>query len=406
MAAASTNDQGGFWQQHPNSHIRLLGREQPAGKVLVATQNSETDLFRLPQSVTGRETDDYTQVDPLLPLAREDGSSPDPLPHTSYAGLTPVQRRRFANWLTSPEVTAPAAFRHLYLAWLELGLLEKERRAEATAELGALLDATGWRSERGLGQSCLLAGWLAQDGTLLTRAIARGSPSADQMSAGSGWLARLAYPLDPGCALALARGWELRVGGLADFSLEQDGGLLHLRLTSQASGLGADLLAWALAEAGNGKEAPTLWRPWHTVHRQVRLLLPWIDLRPLLEPKLGELFASLPQAARKVPREEASGEPKAEHLVDPAEWTLILEFGDSRSQHYDYVAHLARKQPGYRLLMDETRQLIHRVRFRKRNLRQFWRLWSYVESWASVRVYVNGEEVQKWNVYPYSAEMR
>ena len=43
---------------------------------------------------------------------------------------------------------------------------------------------------------------------------------------------------------------------------------------------------------------------------------------------------------------------------------------------------------------------------RKRHMRHFWRLWAYVESWSSTRVYVNGKEIQKWNVFPYSAKMR
>lgn len=423
MAALPTIDPTTFWEQHANLHIRLLGRDALAGRVLAETARREEGFpfFRVDSAHSRTPPlDDYTQIDPTLPLDRDDGSAPDPLPHTSYAGMTPVQRRRFAHWLFSPELAAPEAFRHLYLAWLELALLTEEGRAAAIETIAARLDAPAWAGHRGLAQTAMLAGWLSQDGPLVARGLAHGGLSPEQLSLGCGWLASLQHPLEPDCALSLAKGWQIFRQDQTGRATDDDRGLLSLRITSLSNTLGADPLAWALehrqqenettndaSPAGDQERgASDTWRLWHPVHRQIRLLVPFVDLRAGLEPKLLELFAGLPQAQPRGPETSTPGQSPGIAQAQAGEWTLILEFGNSRSQHYDYVAHLARKQPGYQLLMDETRQLIHRIRFRKRNIRQFWRLWNYVENWSDVRVYVNGQEVQKWNVYPYSAEMR
>lgn len=424
MPAVSTTIQTDFWHDHPNPHLRLMDRDAPASAVLSAAVDRGTALFRFDSSrlasrpvETGADGD-YTQIDPTLPLGRDDPSVADPLPNTSYAGMTPIQRRRFANWLTAPEMAAPVAFRQNYLAWLETALFEEDRRAAATTELFSLLGAAGWQGDGALSQTALLAAWLAQDSGLIAQAIRFGRASAESLTAAVGWLAQLGGRLDAGSGLALAQGWQLNPPALSGFQLENDGPLLDLRITSLANSLGADPLAWALAQSSgstpNG-EAVGDWLPWRTVHRDIRLLIPQIDIRPTLEPRLADLFASLPVAVPHPPEADASADASAddssERAVPPAagarsEWQLILEFGNNRSQHYDYVLHLARKQPGYQVLMDETRQLIHRVHFRKRHIRQFWRLWAYVEKWPTARVYVNGAEIEKWNVYPYSAEMR
>jgi len=406
QTTAQTTAQTEVWNQHPNPHVRLIGRTASAGAALTAAAQQKDAHFR-PAARPVDFFDDYTQIDPALPLARDDGTVADPLPNTSYAGLTPVQRRRFANWLTAPEVAAPTAFRQIYLAWLECALFEAEKQAAAAKELSALLSAGGWKSDGGLAQAALLAGWLTQDGSLVARGLAHGGVAPSLLGVGAGWLAQWGRPLGAACAVALARGWNFHAPALANFQVESDGPLLELHITSLASSLGADPLAWALTERG---DTPIEWLPWHCTHRGLRLLLPQTDLRPHLEPRLAELMNSLPvtsarpvtQAEERATAEFATVAP----VVPSTEWTLLLEFGDSRSQHFEYALHLARKQPGYQMLMDETRQLVHRVRYRKRHMRQFWRLWAYVESWSSTKIYVNGQEVKKWNVYPYSAEMR
>jgi hypothetical protein len=56
--------------------------------------------------------------------------------------------------------------------------------------------------------------------------------------------------------------------------------------------------------------------------------------------------------------------------------------------------------------MDEDRRLIHRVIFRKSEMRRFWRVWDFVRSWSTCRVYINGVELEKWQIWPYSQYMR
>ncbi|MFZ1756096.1 MAG: hypothetical protein WAU10_20270, partial [Caldilineaceae bacterium] len=126
--------------QHPNLHLRLLGRDPTASTAIAAAARRGSTLFRVDSRIQGdTSVDDYAQIDPSLPLARDDASAADPLPNTSYAGFSPVQRRRFANWLAAPEMAGPVAFRQIYVAWLETALLEEAGRPRATRELSALL---------------------------------------------------------------------------------------------------------------------------------------------------------------------------------------------------------------------------------------------------------------------------
>ena len=87
-------------------------------------------------------------------------------------------------------------------------------------------------------------------------------------------------------------------------------------------------------------------------------------------------------------------------------WRLILEFGESRSNFNDHAIELCRRLPEYTQLMDEDRRLIHRVSFRKADMRRFWRIWDYVQNWSSTHVYLNGDELDKWKVWPYSQYLR
>ena len=85
---------------------------------------------------------------------------------------------------------------------------------------------------------------------------------------------------------------------------------------------------------------------------------------------------------------------------------LILEFVHSRSEYIDYVLQLAQRQTDFTQLMDEDRRLVYRVRYRKDKLRNFWRIWEYVQNWSATKVYVNGEEIEHWKIWPYSQYLR
>ena len=89
-----------------------------------------------------------------------------------------------------------------------------------------------------------------------------------------------------------------------------------------------------------------------------------------------------------------------------ADGTIILEFGESRSEYFDYVLQLAQRLDGFSQIMDEDRSLIYRIRFHKGKVRKFWRIWEYVQNWSSTRIYVDGEEIERWKVWPYSQYLR
>ena len=57
-------------------------------------------------------------------------------------------------------------------------------------------------------------------------------------------------------------------------------------------------------------------------------------------------------------------------------------------------------------IMDEDRRLVHCAAFRKSDMRRFWRIWDYVQNWSATRVYLNGEEIDRWKIWPYSQYLR
>jgi hypothetical protein len=127
-------------------------------------------------------------------------------------------------------------------------------------------------------------------------------------------------------------------------------------------------------------------------------------------PELGAMIAELlvGEASDGTPGVGSGGESSVdeEDGQAPNEWRLILEFGEARSEYYDFALQIAQKLPGYVVLMDESRHMIHRITFTQAQMRRFWRLWDYVGSWSSTHVYVNGRELQKWQIWPYSQYLR
>jgi hypothetical protein len=132
----------------------------------------------------------------------------------------------------------------------------------------------------------------------------------------------------------------------------------------------------------------------------LRDLLSVADLDDEASVPIGNL-ASIDTSQPTSSQEEAS-QPSLEELG----WRLILEFGSNRSEYFDYVLIQAQKLAGYSQLMDEDRRIVYRIIFRKSEMRRFWRLWDYVHGWTSTRVYLNGEELEKWKVWPYSQYLR
>ncbi|MCB0116578.1 MAG: hypothetical protein KDD84_20915 [Caldilineaceae bacterium] len=423
------------WAAHPNPFIRIVGRDRPAAAALEDALTGAGPTFRRSASRSHPHSD-YAQIDPQLPLLETDQPVPLPPPDAGYAGLTDAQRGFFYRWLHAPEQAAPPAYLRLYLAHIETHLFLGEK--EATAARTALLDLLGtpaWSSFQGLTRAALLAGWLAQDDRTIARVLARGHVSPALMGVALGWQALLNHPLRGDEVLAAHRSWR----GASEVDLPP-AAIVQLNIGSLAATLGADPLQHALAQitpappppvtadntsaddtaAPEGPPGwPGAWTAWRCAHRDLTVELPAPDVRPTLAPLLSELLqtaqiftqreieASLALAAEsdnEDAEDDTSGDDGVE--ISRPNWHLVLEFGESRSQFYDHVVFVAQKQPNYVMLMDEGRQIVHRLLYQKRNIRQFWRIWDYVQKWSNVRVYVNGQEVEKWKIWPYSPHMR
>jgi hypothetical protein len=172
--------------------------------------------------------------------------------------------------------------------------------------------------------------------------------------------------------------------------------------------------------------------PWRCQHRDLHLAFPQLNVRPLLQPLLADLLAvvdvaegsagvrsteaedfttELPAAIAPPTKASAksSGKPKHDQSAPTSELEkahIIVEFGASRSDVFAYVLRQAQKQSGFQQIMDENRHIVYRVPFRRSEMRRFWHLWEYVQSWATTRVYCDGRQLDKWQIYPYSQYLR
>ncbi|MCE7982561.1 MAG: hypothetical protein DYG89_15355 [Caldilinea sp. CFX5] len=376
-----------------NPLVRILGQHAPAHAVLQQAAQSHAFPLSFRPATTAPATD-YTLVDPALtvmpPLTGATAMDAMPPTNVGYAAFTPKQRAALLYWLNQPTEPAPSAFQQFYLAHLEVGLLEAKQLPRIIAEVQRLQGAVAWQQQMGLARLHLLTYWLTQDGVALSawagsEQSARATPGA-LAGVALGLQALLNQPLQPQQLPALLQQWSLAA------TLPSQA-LLTLRLSSLAATLGQEPLAYALAQLGEAARQP---QPWRTQHRDLRFALPQPDVRPLLEPLLRD-FTALSEEATTM-SDDDSDDAEAVDIADPG-WQLVLEFGESRSDFFTFALELAQRLPGYVALMDEDRHLIHRIHFRKGEVRHFWRLWEYVQSWSSVKVYLNGDEVNKFELY-------
>jgi hypothetical protein len=378
-----------------NRLVRIAGRDKPAAQVM---QSGPAHLVQL-RPVDGVQLsiiNDYAQIDLDLQTAppAKQTTPPPPQLGVGYAGMTPAQRGAFLDWLAEPTAPAPPAFQQLYLAQLEVNLLEGENRLPATIrELRRLGRSPAWHDHEGLMRATILAHWLLQDGAGLAEWSSEARLTATLLERALGCQALLQTPLQ-GAQLAQLLAQWLQV-------TPPDPALCALRVRSLTSHLDADPLAYVLARVDEAERAP---RPWRTSHRDLRLLLPQPPLRRVLEPLLRETISvqSSPPPAPVL----SPPEPEATPTIEELGWRLILEFGHSRSDLFSFALILAQRQPGFVQLLDEDRHVVYRVIFKRSEMRQFWRLWDYVQSWANTHVYLNGQELEKWKVYPYSQFLR
>lgn len=399
--------------------LRIAGQDMPASQVLglaspwLAERGIETPSSSVSQP------DDYTQVDLLLEVAR--GATTVPPSGAGYAGFTATQRGAFLDWARTPEQEVPAPFRQLYCAALEVHLLERcfsenpTRIKTLLEHLERLAHSAAWQHDLHLGHLLMLASRLTGKGALCCNvAIA---PSALGVALGIQASVTHPAPLNPAQVLRLAREWRIH-------ATPPDESLLALRLAEDALTHG-DLLQRAVKQVEVGPP-----RPFRLAHRDLRLAFPQPDLRPLLEPMLTALLESVLDSSAEDDIETESVEEgdsgkdnltetsnlptisdnrgrKSKPLDEKAKpWQLVLEFAESRSQYAHFALEIAQQMPGYTTLLDEDRTIIHRILYKKSELRRFWRLWDYVQGWNSVHVYLNGEELEKWQVWPWSQYLR
>jgi hypothetical protein len=296
-------------------------------------------------------------------------------------------------WTQKAEAPAPPAFQQLYVANLEPRLLgTPDERAAAQQALVRLHRCPAWTDNLWLGRAILLGYWLDQQGAELAGWASEGTLSSSLLGIVLGQLALLNESLSPALLGVALTGWQL---SRQPISLD----LLKLRLTSLTSALGSEPLAYGLAQVG---ESAKRMQPWRCAHRGLRIALPQPDLRPSLTAPLADMLLVADVATTPAAQSAAPHEQKGEN----DSWQLILEFGHSRSEFFDQVLTRCQRLPGFAQLMDEDRTMVYRVTFTRSELRRFWQIWDYVQGWSSVKVYVNGNELEKWKVWPYSQYMR
>lgn len=405
-----------------NRFVRVLGRDCPATQVLNRAVAGGTVPVSL--RLSGAESDagadstlnaeDYTLLDPALTVLPEvnvpEVNAPkidiieqeDVRSGTGYAGMTPQQRSAFLDWLRDPTLPALPAYQELYLASLEVRLFEGGILGDdAHLTLRSLQLEPAWRGSRALERSIALSFWLRQDGSGLASWLTSAPIATDLLTVALGMQALL--------STALTAGELAKIGVLWDQpALNVPETVLNMRLASLTTNLGADPLAYALNSLEEADRRP---QPWRCAHRDLRISLPQLPMRSALEPVLIEM------ASIRAPDATVASQSliDLDRLVAPnsegetgfvGEDFIILEFGQSRSEYFDYVLQLAQRQSEFTQLMDEDRRLIYRTRFRKDKLRHFWRIWEYVQNWSAAKVYVNGEEIEHWKIWPYSQYLR
>lgn len=383
-----------------NPFVRVVGRDAPAGQVLAALATNAPPYLQI-RAVLDSTPDDYTQIDPMLQADTETADAtliPTPATGIGYAGFTPQQRFQFLQWVTAPEEPAPPPYQQLYLAHLEARLFEGKKPARlAAGELQRLCHFSTWRRQNTLQRALLLSYWLAQDGPNLADWIGNDETPAEWLGLAVAWLAWLRQPLTSELLLPLLHGWQVET------TIPEPAALM-LWVSSLNETLGTEPLAHLLAQFDASLLEP---RPWRCVHRDLRIAIPQPDARPLLEPLLKELAIAF---SRQTPAVEnvvvTPDEYQPTKPNDRSNWRLVLEFGESRSDFFQFALTAAQRLPGYMQLMDEDRKLVHRIVFKKSELRKFWPLWDYVQSWGSAKVFLNGEEVRKAEVYQYSPKFQ
>jgi hypothetical protein len=402
--------------------LRYAGSDKPAAAVLAAARRRGGLPVTFPaDQVAPAEGPDFALIDPTLAVvpAVDAAAVPPPAPGLAYAGFSPEQRAAYQAWIENPAVLAPPAFQQLLLANAEVRLLEADAKASITfTALRSLVAAPAWQGNSGLARTLLLGFWLRADGSGLAEMLVNLQPPPALWPVALGCQALLGQGLRPEQLPGLAAAWDMPVPPISP-------AVLRLRLDSLQTALGEEPLAHALASLGETAKTSI---PWRCQHRDLRLAFPQPNVRVALQPLLSDLLTLMDEAqdtpgfqtpgveetidefpAAVAPPAKAASRSRKEPPPPASELEkahIIVEFGASRSDVFGYVLRQAQKQSGFQQLMDENRHIVYRVPFRRSEMRRFWQLWDYIQGWATTRVYCDGRQLDKWQIYPYSQYLR
>ena len=402
--------------------LRYAGSDKPAAAVLAAARQRGGLPVTFPaDQAAPAGGPDYALIDPTLAVAPavDPASVPPPAPGLAYSGFSPEQRAVYHAWIENPAVLAPPAFQQLLLANAEVRLFEGDAKASITfTALRSLAAAPAWQGNPGLARALLLGFWLRADGPGLAEMLVELQPPPALWPVALGCQALLGRPLRPEQLPGLAAAWNMPVPPTSP-------AVLRLRLDSLQTALGAEPLAHAITSLGDAARTPL---PWRCQHRDLRLAFPQPNVRGALQPLLNDLLTLLDETQDTPGLQSAGAEETTDEfpaaVPPPAKATrgskkeppppvselekahIIVEFGASRSDVFGYVLRQAQKQPGFQQIMDENRHIVYRVPFRRSEMRRFWHLWDYVQGWATTRVYCDGRQLDKWQIYPYSQYLR
>lgn len=393
MSQTTADVQQQILHLHETRFVRVQGIDRPAAQVLADALRRRAPLARHGQAV---EDGDYMLIDPLLDVdfPADPARVTPPRSGTGYAGLSPQQRGALIEWLFDPAAVAPPSYADFYVAHLEVRLLESTpQRPHVHAWMIGLHTASAWAYHRPLERAIALGFWLLGNGTGLADWLAAATLTPQTLDAALALQARLDAPLTPAQLGRVLDAWGIGGG-------DRPADMLKSRLASLEVTLGLPPLDFVRAQWQEADLAP---KPWRCAHRDLRIALPQPPVRALLEPHLRDLdrIPHAPVVAPPPPADTPRATPGGR-----AENVIILEFGQSRSDFFEYALELAQREEGFSQLLDEHRRIVYRVAFSKHRLRNFWRLWDYVQNWQHTHVYANGEELEKWKVWPYSQYMR
>lgn len=376
--------------------LRFTGRHLPAAQQLLrGRRDYHWPIEPLPPAFLSSE--DISLIDPDLPLVRprDPNLLLSPGYRSTFRSLTAEQRWAYNQWLREHSSPAPAGYAYLYVMLLEAALFDEHALA-ALAELRWLVDEARTASIHEFALFSLACGawlhrqietfeWLVEQQTVLTYYI---NPMLS-------FQADLQIPLSAQQAINLAphisyswNSWarqhpdaveaalaeELAAGDqpfLAAHQARMAPQPMEIRLLNHGLAFSVNICDFLSDEPFR-----------HSLHEVLRL--------SERAAQLGGHFTR-----RSAPTTRPT------QWVDRG-WYLVLEFEDTTSDKLDRALRIARRHPGYIKLLDENRQIVHRVLYRRRDLLLFWSLFERVRNWKSTRVYVNGNPVSLEYLWPES----